>query len=137
MPKVKLRNQEGNRSTGANRGRPLGADPYDRAPSTNALHDRSVPHGTPRRECPACGLDVGVKANGELRSHRVGPTNKRAWPCPGEHAASRARIPEQLVACSYKARFITVVIPNSAGITLNYKPALRGAQTEEGASLSQ
>lgn len=42
----------------------------------------------PKRKCPTCELDVPVKADGTLGSHRVGHRANR-WPCPGENAPPR------------------------------------------------
>ena len=57
-------------------------DGYDR-PADNRLQPSPVQKDNGRAECPVCGLDVPLRANGHIVSHRVGRSRADSWPCPG------------------------------------------------------
>lgn len=56
----------------------------DRVAANNTLQSTQDASDAPRRTCPTCGLDVGLRRDGSLRNHRVGTSGRNAWPCPGE-----------------------------------------------------
>lgn len=92
-PKRRLTRAGGSRGTPGNGVKYRGAPP---PPSTPDRHVSGPVKGRVTTTCPVCAMDVGVKMDGTIGSHRVGKSRKLSWPCAGSgrRPTGEVRLPD-------------------------------------------